>query len=398
MEDGSDFIQTAEEFEKDFGAEFKAANKEIGRFNLALFGRTGAGKSTLVNAVFGEEKAETGIGRPVTQYTNYHVLSNEILGFYDCKGFETGQSSEELSTWIRREIELMWCKDEKERLHVVWFVMSAKDKRIDEAQKVMMREIKDLGVPIIIVLTHTDLNAGELPVGVAKAFADSIADEVGELIFGGYPIFVQSILDQDYPNQPIHGLEGLLEATFQAAPEGARTALIAAQQIDFKRKRDSAETIIAVAATGAATVAAIPIPFADAPIILSVQVAMMAKIAAQYGLLMNNSHLVTMARIAMFSGGAVSVVGRGLAQLIKLIPGAGTIAGILCNAAIATTLTTGVGYAWIAVCEHLASLDSKERDLMVRQTELITTLFKTSFTENAKSIDISTFKALKKSA
>ena len=37
-----------------------------GRINVMLLGTSGCGKSTLINAMLGEEKAETGIGDPVT--------------------------------------------------------------------------------------------------------------------------------------------------------------------------------------------------------------------------------------------------------------------------------------------------------------------------------------------
>lgn len=42
------------------------ANRQRGRLNLIVAGRSGVGKSTLINAVFGEELVATGQGRPVT--------------------------------------------------------------------------------------------------------------------------------------------------------------------------------------------------------------------------------------------------------------------------------------------------------------------------------------------
>ncbi len=54
-------------FTDSFRTEFDKQSELLGRFNLALFGKTGVGKSTLVNAIFGEPVAATGIGQPVTQ-------------------------------------------------------------------------------------------------------------------------------------------------------------------------------------------------------------------------------------------------------------------------------------------------------------------------------------------
>src|SRR4051812_33127463 len=51
--------------------ENKAALRKPRRMNLLIVGKTGTGKSTLVNAVFGDEVASTGVGRPVTRDLHY---------------------------------------------------------------------------------------------------------------------------------------------------------------------------------------------------------------------------------------------------------------------------------------------------------------------------------------
>jgi len=40
--------------------------KNLNRLNIIVAGKTGVGKSTLINAVFRDKLAETGIARPVT--------------------------------------------------------------------------------------------------------------------------------------------------------------------------------------------------------------------------------------------------------------------------------------------------------------------------------------------
>jgi len=40
--------------------------KDIGHVNIIVAGKTGVGKSTLINSVFRENLAKTGIGAPVT--------------------------------------------------------------------------------------------------------------------------------------------------------------------------------------------------------------------------------------------------------------------------------------------------------------------------------------------
>ena len=44
-------------FTEAFRSEFEKQAAQLGRFNLAVFGKTGVGKSTLINAIFGEPVA-----------------------------------------------------------------------------------------------------------------------------------------------------------------------------------------------------------------------------------------------------------------------------------------------------------------------------------------------------
>ena len=62
--DGQDLtLADAEWSDAEFQKEWQVQAEKIGRFNLAIFGKTGVGKSTLINAIFGEEVAPTGVGR-----------------------------------------------------------------------------------------------------------------------------------------------------------------------------------------------------------------------------------------------------------------------------------------------------------------------------------------------
>jgi predicted GTPase len=58
---------TRPQVENLFEEKLREAFSQLGCFNLAVFGKTGVGKSTLVNAVFGRDVAATGMGSPVTR-------------------------------------------------------------------------------------------------------------------------------------------------------------------------------------------------------------------------------------------------------------------------------------------------------------------------------------------
>lgn len=78
-----------EEFIKNFGKEMK----NMGHANLIIAGKTGVGKSTLINAAFRENLAETGIGAPVTDEGSVRCYEkqNFPLRIYDTIGLELNE-------------------------------------------------------------------------------------------------------------------------------------------------------------------------------------------------------------------------------------------------------------------------------------------------------------------
>ena len=60
--------------------------------NIIISGVAGSGKSTLINAIFGEELAKTGIGKPVTDYIEKYEKENAPVRIWDTVGFELKQS------------------------------------------------------------------------------------------------------------------------------------------------------------------------------------------------------------------------------------------------------------------------------------------------------------------
>ena len=64
--------------------------KEMGHVNLVIAGKTGVGKSTLINAAFMENVAKTGIGKPITDEGDMKWFEKEgyPLRIYDTVGLE----------------------------------------------------------------------------------------------------------------------------------------------------------------------------------------------------------------------------------------------------------------------------------------------------------------------
>ena len=111
------------------------ARGDIGRFNLLIAGLTGAGKSSLVNAIFEWQIAETGVGRPVTTTTTEYAHPHLPLSVLDTRGIETGENRQELVDRLVKEVTRRQGLPVKDQVHVAWYCVRAADRRLEDGRK-----------------------------------------------------------------------------------------------------------------------------------------------------------------------------------------------------------------------------------------------------------------------
>ena len=313
-----------------------------------MFGKTGVGKSTLVNAIFGETVAATGIGRPVTLGSHLYVHRTGKLGIYDTQGLEVGRDTTKIITELKRFIDNSRAMPFAEQVHLAWYCVRATDRRFEETEAAFIRELAGVGLPVILVMTQVPGRRD----AHGQLFLAPDAIELGRLIEGmglpiddGRAVMVNALADP-FTGVEQHGLLDLLDATFRCAPDEAAEALTAAQKIDPARKAKAAEKAVN-AATAAATGAGFtPIPFADAAVLVPIQIGMMAKIANIYDIPMQRATVASLAATTV-----TTQAGRAAATgLLKLVPGVGTIAGGVDHRWRRRDMTFAVGTAWHRVC------------------------------------------------
>jgi uncharacterized protein (DUF697 family)/GTPase Era involved in 16S rRNA processing len=334
-------------FSRQFTETFDEKAREIGRFNLAIFGKTGVGKSTLVNAIFGEDVAETGIGQPVTQGSHLYLHADGHFGVLDTRGLEIGTDDATILAELKEYVQHLRRLPQSEQVHVAWYCVRSLDRRFEETEESFVRELDRLGLPVMLVLTQVPLREGRDHPD-AEALRDDIAAR--GLPLAGHEIFLTNAKADDFAGIEAHGLQNLLDATFLVAPAGVEEALVAAQKIDLKRKRSSAEKAIRTAVGAAAAAGATPIPFSDAAVLVPIQLTMMATIAHIYGIGVDRATAASLASTAAATAGGRSLV----TGLIKSVPGAGSLIGGGIAAAVASSVTWAVGQAWTTVCARLS--------------------------------------------
>lgn len=184
---------TGETFSEDeFRSQWKEQADEIGRFNLAIFGKTGVGKSTLINAIFGEEVAPTGVGEPVTMDEHLYIHRSGFLGLLDTRGLEIGKDNDELIRELGDYLKKMRQRPLSEQIHVAWYCVRATDRRFEDTEAEFIRRLHELGLPVVAVLTQVPSRNGEY-----HADALTLADHIAGLdlpIVGGRPIMVLSLI------------------------------------------------------------------------------------------------------------------------------------------------------------------------------------------------------------
>jgi GTPase SAR1 family protein len=182
-------------------------------------GKTGAGKSTIINAILGEDLAPTGSGQPVTKVNQ--VYSKDVLlqlerngaeperygmvgkhlNLYDTVGLEidttiTNKTLSDTKKYLEKA-----CTTEND-ITLVWFCVNCRSNRFEQYEINLLKELSiDYEIPFVVVIT--------------QCYTDE-QNELETLIKEHFPgMAVARILAKDYKTRggcvKAHGLMELLQ-------------------------------------------------------------------------------------------------------------------------------------------------------------------------------------------
>lgn len=197
--------------------------------NIVVMGKTGAGKSTIVNAILGEQRAEEGDGQAITKENQIYETVKQIDGnslrfkLYDTVGLEIDEKiTNRTIEKIEKHIDEVEKSKDYEDISVVWFCINSSSRRLETYEINLMRKISvEKGIPFVVVITQCyDPEKGELEKQLEKELPNNnvmrILAKDSKSRIGIFPAFgLEELIElsiKEYKNLRVKILEETLQA------------------------------------------------------------------------------------------------------------------------------------------------------------------------------------------
>lgn len=339
--------------------------KELERLNVMILGKTGVGKSTLINNMFNERLAETGVGKPITQSIRKIEKPNVPLSIYDTPGLELGGENalDNLLDEVVEVIDKGIKSSISDAIHCIWYCISTPSHRFEQAEIDFLQKFLDktskYNVPVIIVLTQS----------YSKKSADELKQEIEKenlAVSNIVKVLAENFeIDDEYVAKA-YGLAQLSEITYNVMPEQIQKTFVAVQKASLELKKSKAQAVVAASAVAALATGAVPIPFSDAALLVPEQISMLVGITAVFGIPIDKGTIATIVSSTIGSA-STTVLGKTIvSNLLKLIPGANFVGSVI-SGSTAAALTTALGETYISVLTNVCTGTFKISDLSTKE-------------------------------
>lgn len=212
--------------------------RNLKKLNIIVIGKSGVGKSTLINSMFKGNFAATGLGRPITDEIKRYEKKEYPMAIYDTPGFELSKGQQ---TKVKDEIiELInkgtASKDINDMIHCIWYCINVGGNRtFDETEIEWLKELTESNavtkVPIIVVLTQS------CPKEKAQKMKTLVEKENLDIV-KVVPVLAQDMdFDEEYTAKA-YGLDKLVDIMSESLPDELQDTLQNVQKVSLKAKKN----------------------------------------------------------------------------------------------------------------------------------------------------------------
>ena len=140
-------------------------NKEIkAKYNVVVVGKTGVGKSTFINYLYGKDARATGTGAPVTKkgFESVRFFINGLpVTIFDSWGLEADKADEWMKELDKELNKRDITRSIEEWFHTVFYCISAGGARIEDFELDIIRKFLNEKYKVNIILTKADQSTKE---------------------------------------------------------------------------------------------------------------------------------------------------------------------------------------------------------------------------------------------
>eukprot|EP00435_Cladocopium_sp_Y103_P045077 s917_g12.t2 len=353
---------------------------------ILVLGDRGSGKSSLINAAFGQKVAETGVGLSVTQdITLYRASDRCPVHIYDTKGFETLDAQlEQLHQLVqeRRSAAGRYPLDDPrriaEQLHAVWWVIDVigggrfQPEQMLNVYKLLQHD----GIPVVLVLNKCDAEE-DFVQGVEHSIREhcqwasgivQVASDprVGPPRFRCHLCLSDEILinvrQRSYicgcsegvtlPFKAHYGVDVLVQQTVQWLPDVVASSFQRAQNVWLEGLDFSAHATIGSFCAASGLLGAIPLPGSRFFVVPS-QVMMILALAAIYKVVLSKKAALHLC-LSIATSPATAVPAYIAGEALKLVPVLG-LAAMAVDASMALASTAALGVVAMKLLREVRS-------------------------------------------
>ncbi|MEM7762142.1 MAG: GTPase [Cyanobacteria bacterium P01_A01_bin.40] len=324
--------------------------EELPTTEALLIGKPQAGKSSVVRGLTGVSAEIVGQGfRPHTQNTERYAYPSEelpLLIFTDTVGLgDIDRNTQDIIAELEAEL-----KQATQRARILILTVKINDFATDTLRQVAQKLRHNYpDIPCLLVATclheiypSNISNHPNYPPdyeAVQRSFT-VIQQDFAELY--DRAILIDFTLEEDGYDPTFYGLAELTDALADLLPQAESQTIYQLLENDISDQlgslyRDTARRYLVAFSTMAATLAAVPLPFATMPVLTALQVSLVGLLGKLYGQTLSTSQAGGIAS-AIAGGFFAQAIGR---ELIKFIPGFGSV--IAASWAAAYTWSLGEG-------------------------------------------------------